>query len=271
MQKYRHWIGTSYSVQTIPYDERVTKCVTYQLEQCPNTGRLHLQFAISFLNARTLSGVQHFIGDHACHLESARNPTDAHAYCNKEETRLGEPCQFGTPPAEKRTAPDDWQSHSDNELWQLYPHWMLRNHGGVRAYRSSIPQPPPSRAGIQAIILWGSAGTFKSTAARQWLGNHYVKPPGPFWIGYNGESSVLFDDYYSAEKYDDLLRWISENTMYVNVKGSQRPLMATKFAFTSNLNPKEWHNKIENKEALWRRITKCYFCTQNLYLMEQLN
>ncbi len=266
--RFRHWIGTSFSLGNIPDDPQTIKQLAFQLEMCPQTNRQHLQFFISFKNPRTLGGVKQYIGDIAAHLEPARNVQKAIEYCNKQETRIGVPYTRCDPTPDK--APEDFRELSVQCLWNEYPLWMLKNHAGVDKYFKLNQNRAQQRDRPRAIILWGPPGTGKSYSAREWLGpEYYVKPPGPFWIGYNGERGVLFDDYYSSEKYDDLLRWISENPISVSIKGSSLPLNATKFVFTTNLDPDKWHAKIEDKSALFRRIDKIYFCEMHAFNIEK--
>lgn len=266
--RFRHWLGTSFHITKIDDDPTKIASLAYQLELCPSTSRRHLQFCISFTNPRTARGVQQYVGDNTCHIEPTRNLNASLAYCNKLDSRLPD-----TTPYYRVTEDTDWRTLTEFELWQLKPEWMLRNHIGVRRFFSlHNTETLQARETPKCFIFWGAPGTSKSYSARCWSGSdYYIKPPGEFWIGYTNQTTVIFDDYYSSEKFDNLLRWISENPIHVNVKGSSKELKATKFAFTSNLNPREWHKNIEDKSALWRRITKVFFCTKDVFYFETLH
>ncbi|AGJ03171.1 replication-associated protein [Cricket associated circular virus 1] len=268
--RFRHWIGTSFNLESIPDDESTIKQIAYQRERCPETNRLHLQFCISFTNPRTMDGVKRYIGDQSAHLEPCRNLRKGLEYCNKSESFVDN--RFSRFNTDAQDAPDDFREFTELQLWQKYPNWMLKHGTQVRRYYQICQEVPQTREKPVCYIFWGPAGTGKSYSARHWLGDQlYIKPPGNFWIGYNGEKAVLFDDYYSSEKYDDLLRWISENPIHVSIKGSSTPLKAIKFAFTSNMNPRSWHSKIEDHSALFRRITKCFFCTDKCFSLDNLH
>lgn len=263
--RFRHWLGTSYKLTELQDDEQTLQSIAYQLEQCPTTGKTHLQFCLSFHHPRALTGVKRYIGDNTAHLEPTRNLNAALQYCNKLESRIGEPYL-------RHVKSDDWRLLTELQLWEQRPEWMLRHHVGVRRYFALQHTPTcQTRPTPTAIILYGPPGTGKSWSARQWTGpDFYIKPPGDFWIGYTGQKAIIFDDYYSSEKYDNLLRWISENPLHISIKGSSIELKATKFAFTSNTEPENWHTKIEDKSALWRRITKCFFCLHECFYIHEL-
>lgn len=101
--------------------------------------------------------------------------------------------------------------------------------------------------------------------AELWGLRLYSKPRSDFWLGYTNQNAVLFDDYYNTESYDNLLRWLDAGEMWVPTKGSQKPLQAETFFFTSNLRITDWHSKIEDKSALYRRVTKYYRCMKNIW------
>lgn len=70
--------------------------MVYQLEECPETKRLHNQGYIEFTKQLSFSMVKQLLPD--IHFE-ARKGTQAQAiaYCTKEESRVEEPIVFGVP------------------------------------------------------------------------------------------------------------------------------------------------------------------------------
>jgi len=58
-----------------------------------------------------------------------------------------------------------------------------------------------------------------------------------------------------------MLRWLDRYPCRVEIKGSSRPLDATKIWITSNLNPLDWYPEldVDTKEALLRRINITHF------------
>jgi len=58
-----------------------------------------------------------------------------------------------------------------------------------------------------------------------------------------------------------LLRWTDRYPVRVEIKGSSRPLNATKIWITSNLDPRSWYPDLDyaTTEALLRRLTITQF------------
>lgn len=60
----------------------------YQLEKCPDTGKLHFQGFASFNPQKRRKQIVDLLAPYKCHVEGARNPYKAARYCEKEDTRL---------------------------------------------------------------------------------------------------------------------------------------------------------------------------------------
>lgn len=71
-----------------------------------------------------------------------------------------------------------------------------------------------------------------------------------------GEQHVIIDEFRGGIDISHLLRWLDRYPVRVEVKGSSRPLVASKFWITSNLDPNWWYPDIdaETKSALMRRL-----------------
>jgi hypothetical protein len=61
-----------------------------------------------------------------------------------------------------------------------------------------------------------------------------------WWDGYQGQDCVLIDDFDSQIGYTHFKRWFDKYKCQVESKGGAVPLCATKFAITSNVDPKLW-------------------------------
>lgn len=250
--RFRNWLGTSFEEDRPELSFAEYSCG--QRERCPVSGRLHWQFLFCLVNAKTLSACKALLGA-TVHLEPCRDLPSAIKYCQKEESFVEGRFECGELPYSCRPR-GWWQCLSDDELWELHPEWMLRNFNGVAAYRRSkrIRLEPRVKPMVELYI--GVPGSGKSYKARQ--GDYYVKPHGDFWEGYVGQTRVVFDDFYGGERYADVLRWCSENPIYVPIKGSSIELKATEFIFTSNAHYSEWWDisKIKSLDAFKRRVTR---------------
>lgn len=112
-------------------------------------------------------------------------------------------------------------------------------------------------------VYWGGTGTGKSRLAFEEAGQGaYPKDPRTkFWCGYNGQESVIIDEFRGGIDIGHLLRWLDRYPVIVEVKGGAHVLRATKFWITSNLSPDAWYPDIdeETRLALRRRLTVVHF------------
>lgn len=109
---------------------------------------------------------------------------------------------------------------------------------------------------LETHVLVGKAGSGKTKMA-------YESDPDIFVVdttetfpfdGYNGEKTILLDDFYGGMPYSRLLRVLDGYQYRVNVKGGHRYAQWNKIFITSNEEPTQWY-KIGLTEALKRRIT----------------
>jgi len=110
---------------------------------------------------------------------------------------------------------------------------------------------------VEVDVLWGDAGSGKTKKA-------FEEDPNVFTVntdetfpfdGYNGEKTILLDDFYGGIKYHNLLRILDGHQMRVNVKGGSRYARWTKVFITSNVGENEWY-KQGCTPALRRRLTR---------------
>lgn len=84
------WSGTQYAIKTFPEQRALAEQqgwkVDGQEEECPTTGRRHIQFWIKTPQLRRSQVSKIFQG---AHLEPAKNVAALKNYCQKEETRVG--------------------------------------------------------------------------------------------------------------------------------------------------------------------------------------
>ncbi len=97
MPRYRRWCFTSYLEKehftSISMDNVIWLIAGSEI--CPTTGRLHVQGAIIFQNARTMAAVKTSLGDTEIHLERMNGtPQQSLVYCSKEDSA---PFSLGSP------------------------------------------------------------------------------------------------------------------------------------------------------------------------------
>lgn len=135
----------------------------------------------------------------------------------------------------------------------------------IRAIASDYDQPQAMLR--HACVFWGPTGTGKSRRAWEEAGVHaYPKDPrSKFWCGYQGQPDIIIDEFRGGIDIAHLLRWLDRYPVRVEIKGSSKPLCATKFWITSNLAPRFWYPDADEKtiDALLRRLTVTEFLSFN--------
>lgn len=151
---------------------------------------------------------------------------------------------------------------------------FIRYHRGLYEYRKISRNV--NRGKPEVEMIWGPSGTGKSLYARTlypadadtyWLAkpNTNDKNARLWWDGYDGQGTVVIDEFYGWMPYDFFLRLIDYGPLQVQTKGGVVDMVATKFIFTSNLPPEEWYNlstKPDNGYPFVRRIMD--FCPKGI-------
>lgn len=108
----------------------------------------------------------------------------------------------------------------------------------------------------EVFILWGATGVGKSRWCAQSYPEAFWKTRGPWWDGYEGQETVVVDEFYGWIPFDFLLRLCDRYPMRVEVKGGTRKFVSRRIVFTSNKSPEEWYEGIEERylAAFRRRI-----------------
>lgn len=115
---------------------------------------------------------------------------------------------------------------------------------------------------VTVAVRWGEAGTGKTRGVMMnddgtpkkdvykiTFGSQNI-----WWDGYNGEKTLVIDDFYGNIEYDLFLRLIDGYQERLPVKGSFTWAMWEKVYITSNVHPREWYAKGMTR-ALARRLT----------------
>lgn len=112
---------------------------------------------------------------------------------------------------------------------------------------------------IDVKVYWGAAGSGKTRkAVEENCDDVYIMSDSEWWDGYNGEKTIILDDFYGWCKYHDLLRWLDGYQLRLKVKGSFTYAAWDKVIITSNKHPSEWYS-VGLTDALERRISDIQF------------
>lgn len=288
MSKQRRWRGTSFEVNrgnenTMLENIKNLPAVTYaiwQLEQCPETGRLHYQFYIELKHASTWNIAKKIFGN-TSHIEKCDATVAANiAYASKAETKIEGPWTYGKP-SDGQGARHDLaehvntlktlakQGHDANEAFAIACDMnasIFRYCGSARMVVSgwrSLNNPKTTKE-RHLIIRCGAAGAGKTRGITERFGeeNIYRHPGGEWFDGYNGQPVCTIDDVdegWFRRHTADIKRWVDWSPVQVPVKGAYVWNGWDYLVITSN-DP--IHRLVVADEGLLRRCCELLFYTK---------
>lgn len=243
------------------------KFATWQLEECPETKRLHLQGYIELKTSRRLSGTKSLFVGQSVHLERRKGTQqDAIDYCTKQDSRVAGPWQLGSVATKQGERNDIKRAFellksgcSDLTLFEEIPQVAFKYQRGIQAARMALARPRSKDVQPEILIYWGDSGTGKTRKAIDEYPDAYIltKPNGngTLWFdGYTGQTTMILDEFYGWVQYDLLLRLCDRYPLKLQIKGGFVECTATRFIFTSNKPWQDWYPNIEDKSAMERRI-----------------
>jgi hypothetical protein len=257
---YRDWCFTNFDheLDIETYIEKGAKYVIAQVEKCPTSGKLHLQGYLELNNKMNFKDVKKQIFDNGEHFAQRKgSQKQATDYCRKLETRVEGPWEFG-------------EIHKQGARNDLYEATEVLKHKGIVAVAEQLPTVfVKYNTGLQklqmalfknkwreikVIVYWGEPGTGKTKKVYDLEGlDIYNKPAGYWWDGYNGEKSILLDDFEGETNYTDILKWLDKYPLKLPIKGGFVNAEYEKIYITSNKDPEEWY--VRDIKALRRRFT----------------
>lgn len=179
-------------------------------------------------------------------------------YCTKSETRIDGPWEYGTPKCQGTR--NDLKEIKDKIangaterkiLEEHYNSWVRYN----KAFKEHIRIVQPKRNWkTEVYVAIGEPGTGKSHWANEQGTETYFKQRSNWWDGYEGQDTVVIDDFYAWLPFDLLLRLCDKWPLLVETKGGQVNFTAKRIIFTSNTEPSEWYTNIKNFSAFERRV-----------------
>ncbi len=225
----------------------------------------HLQCYITFRDKITLNTCKRRIGNAHCESRLGTHE-EARSYCSKTDTRIGGPWEFGKPVKGQgqRTDIEALQMVLDqgdvplteviSEHFGLY----LRYHKGIEKYRMLKSQPRHFPCAM--IVYWGVTGAGKSHKAyNDFPGAFYVPAGSGNWYdGYDGESTIIFDEFSGDIPFRFLLRLCDKYPLLLPIKGGHVQCRASTIVFTSNTDPRIWYPE-HDPAPLLRRATITHF------------
>lgn len=237
------------------------------------TGTPHFQVYVIFNKKSTIVKFKRLICERA-HVEVCRGtPQDNYEYCTKVESRISGPYMSGELPVSAgRGSRSDLDAaiqtlnstRSLREVATKHATTFVRCHRGLSAY---LQVTCARRTWLtEFFVLYGEPGTGKTTHALSKHPDLFCLPPVQergtvWWDGYDGQDTVLIDDFRSfCIPYNLLFNYIDRTPLLVPVKGGMVPFLAKRVIATTNEHPRDWYSGLDasthfQRSALDRRIT----------------
>lgn len=285
----RHWVFTIHcespgndemtAIRMAWRPPQLTSKIRYlvcQQERGAGTGRLHWQGYVQFTSAVRAPQVRSLLSCAWAWVKPARGtPQQARAYCMKETTRVpgGDVIERGSivETQGKRNDLDDVYSMIKGgarmiDVLDAQPTSFMRYTRGIQAASHLLRTAAASTTlrDPEIIVVWGPPGSGKS----KWVWDTYggenmytlsLSGSAIWWDGYDGQETVLLDDYAGQIPFRSLLNYTDRYPVQCPVKGSMVWLAATRIIFTSNLHWSCWYQADPTHRrdlaALQRRIS----------------
>lgn len=234
----------------------------YQKEKCPTSGRVHWQSFVQYKNVRTLSAVRKDFPK--TDVRQSVDPRAASKYCAKDDTRLEDTVVFGF--FKFKGMRQDLDTFRDaviagtrrREAIETWPNIMASYRHFYDTIRSCHRPPDRPR---EVLLFYGPPGLGKTFDARAVDPDFWPYPvqKGVWFPGYDGDDTVLLDEFEGNLPLNITLRLLHEYTERVETKGGHTWWNPARIIITCNIHPALWYNNWHGRTAKYpafaRRIT----------------
>lgn len=231
-------------------------------EVCPETGKLHLQFSVTFKRSYSFAALKKLHGTISWRAQHC--PQDNN-YCRKRDSKL----LIDRDERKKKGARTDIAEVKDVVRSTCSMRDVVDVASSVQSVRMAelwLKYHEPKRPITPAPQIhwrWGRTDAGKTRYIWDNYGIEEVYTPTSYkwWEGYDGHTVVLIDEIRADWcKFGQLLRLLDRYPYTVEVKGGSRQIKAQTWFITSSKHPKDLYNAehfdaAERVEQLLRRIT----------------
>jgi len=219
------------------------------------SGTPHLQGCICFNTQKRLTACKKILP--SAHWEIMRgNIVEASDYCKKD----GEFEEFGLMPEidnganEKKRWSDAIAACKAGNLDDVPDDIRLKYYRTCKEIAKDFMVKAVDCDGVTGVWIYGPSGTGKSRLARQDYPDSYLKMQNKWWDGYQGEDSVILDDFDCKELGHLLKIWADRYSFVAETKGGAINIRPKKFVITSNYSIDDLFPDGELNAAIKRRF-----------------
>ena len=248
----------------------------FQKEECPTTGRIHLQGYAECKSQLTIKQFKKALKTEVNPHVECRGGTQKQAidYCSKEETRIAGPFIFGTPKKYNERERTDLNSVAEaiengaslSDIAEQNPKQYIMYNKGIKALKSMKSK----HRNFKTYVVWiyGSTGKGKTRYAWERYPDAYPKNNTEWWDLYDPDiyDVVIMDDYRAHAKirFDELLRLFDRYPHLVQQKGATVTFKPKTIVVTTTKSPQEtFPHHEEDMEQLLRRIDEIIDLDEN--------
>lgn len=145
------------------------------------------------------------------------------------------------------------EGKSDKDLAEYDFAVYISSYRGLSHYRVITSTPRDHE--VTVTVIQGPTGTGKSRHCKEQYPGAYWKQRSNWWDGYEGQETVIIDEFYGWLPFDLLLRICDRYPLLVETKGGQVNFTAKNIIITSNTVPERWYKNVYFK-SFARRVSK---------------
>lgn len=280
----KHWCATINNLVDEDYSQfaDIEEFTTYYVygKETGDSGNFHLQCYIAFKRVTDLSKLKQMWPRGHFELMACKRPKTAADYCKKgcqsheEWSKLGingpnyglraSFLEYGTVPESQgekgaKATKDMWAGVIDSalkgEFENILPNILIPHYSQIKKFHFDNQLPLFLVNELRNEWIWGEPGIGKSRRAREENPSLYDKMLNKWWDGYEGERTVLLDDFEIEHKIfgHHLKRWCDHYSFPAEIKNHVKQIRPDKIVVTSNYHPNEiWEGAM--LEAILRRF-----------------
>jgi len=259
--RQRNWCYTKQGKVDIVFDGSVMSYQISEPEVAPTSGKDHFQGFLIFKDRKTLTQCKKI--DAEAHWTACNGSIEENIkYCSKDgkASYAGslDGCGQGSRTDLIEVGKALAKGSSIKHINEMYTSTFIKYSNGILKSKYYFDKSDAFRT-VECFCYWGATGVGKTKKALEGGNCFMLSEPnnGVVWFdGYDGESTLVIDDFYGWIKQHTLLRICDGHPLHLAVKGAYTWAKWTKVIFTSNKEPNDWY-KDGLSDAMKRRLPDC--------------